>query len=306
MSAPRSETAHGGEPAPDSEPDAAEASRPRTKRRTDGERKPGVKSEPEAEPGVKPEADAGPEPAVEPDARAKPEAAAMPEAGAEGDAAAGTDDPTVEVAPASTAEPTVELGSSARTGEIDDPDTVIPVLPPIRPSAAARTRRVRRLVVLGVAAVVLVAGAVVAGVGAMAARDSGALANKAFVDSPATAEVIGQVTDAVATVYSYDYKSLPASESAAKAVITGKFATDFDRVFEPVKQLAPSQQAVLRTTVRAAGVSQLQGDRARLLMMVDQSGVRGTAKEPTGATARLVVDAQKVAGRWKISEVTPE
>lgn len=294
MSAPRSETAHGGEPAPDSEPDAAEASRPRTKRRTDGERKPGVKSEPEAEPGVKPEADAGPEPAVEPDARAKPEAAAMPEAGAEGDAAAGTDDPTVE------------LGSSARTGEIDDPDTVIPVLPPIRPSAAARTRRVRRLVVLGVAAVVLVAGAVVAGVGAMAARDSGALANKAFVDSPATAEVIGQVTDAVATVYSYDYKSLPASESAAKAVITGKFATDFDRVFEPVKQLAPSQQAVLRTTVRAAGVSQLQGDRARLLMMVDQSGVRGTAKEPTGATARLVVDAQKVAGRWKISEVTPE
>ena len=322
MSAPRSETAPGGEPAPDSEPDAAAASRPRTKRRTDGEQKPGLppvragEVEPEATVasengvGAEPEADAEPRSEAKPDSDPDLDSEAEPDSEAdtaERGPAAGTDaDPTVEVKPVPMAEPTAEPGSSARPAEADDPDPVLPVLPPIRPSAAARARRIRRLVVLGVAAVVLVAATVVTAVGAMAARDSGALSNKAFVDSPATAEVIGQVTDAVATVYSYDYKSLPASESAAKAVITGKFADDFNRVFEPVKQLAPSQQAVLRTTVRAAGVSQLQGDRARLLMMVDQSGVRGAAKEPTGATARLVVDAQKVDGRWKISEVTPE
>ncbi|MBO0851217.1 MAG: hypothetical protein J2P20_17270, partial [Pseudonocardia sp.] len=246
-----------------------------------------------------PDVEARPDADSEPDAEAGPAAERVPTAGSD-------TDPTVELKPASVAEPTVEPGSSGRSVDVDEPDPVLPVLPPIRPSAGARARRLRRLVVLGVAAVVLVAATVVTAVGAMTARDSGALANKAFVNSPDTAEVIGQVTDAVATVYSYDYKSLPANESAAKAVITGQFGQDFSRVFEPVKQLAPSQQAVLRTTVRGAGVSQLQGDRARLLMMVDQSGVRGAAKEPTGATARLVVDAQKIDGRWKISEVTPE
>jgi Mce-associated membrane protein len=62
----------------------------------------------------------------------------------------------------------------------------------------------------------------------------------------------------------------------------------------------------LKSTVPAAAVSLLQGDRARLLMMVDQAGTRGPDKQPTGATARLVVDAVKIGGQWKISEVTPE
>ncbi|WP_445185795.1 hypothetical protein ACTXG6_00655 [Pseudonocardia sp. Cha107L01] len=174
------------------------------------------------------------------------------------------------------------------------------------PDLAADRKRVRLLTGLAVAAVVLVAAAVVAAVGWRSAATSGPRSNEAFVDSAATAEVVGQVTNDMTTVYSYDYTNLPANEAAANAVITGKFATEFPRVFGPVKQLAPQEQAVLKSTVPAAGVILLQGDRARLLMMIDQTGTRGAAKEATGATARLVVDAQKVDGRWKISEVTPE
>jgi Mce-associated membrane protein len=175
-----------------------------------------------------------------------------------------------------------------------------------RPDLTADRKRVRLLTGLAAAAVVLVAAAVVAAVGWRSAATSGPRSNEAFVDSAATAEVVGQVTNDMTTVYSYDYTTLPANEAAANAVITGKFATEFPRVFGPVKQLAPQEQAVLKSTVPAAGVILLQGDRARLLMMIDQTGTRGTAKEATGATARLVVDAQKVDGRWKISEVTPE
>jgi Mce-associated membrane protein len=175
-----------------------------------------------------------------------------------------------------------------------------------RPAASADRKRVRLLTGLAAAAVVLVAAAVVAAVGWRSAATSGPRSNEAFVDSAATAEVVGQVTNDMTTVYSYDYTTLPANEAAANAVITGKFATEFPRVFGPVKQLAPQEQAVLKSTVPAAGVILLQGDRARLLMMIDQTGTRGAAKEATGATARLVVDAQKVDGRWKISEVTPE
>jgi Mce-associated membrane protein len=164
----------------------------------------------------------------------------------------------------------------------------------------------RLLVALAVAAVLLIAASVVLAVGAFTARSSGPLSNQAFVDSADTAEVVGQITNAMITVYSYDYTSLPANEAAAKQVVTGRFAGEFERVFGPVKQLAPQEQAVLKSTVPAAAVSLLQGDRARLLMMVDQAGTRGPDKQPTGATARLVVDAVKIGGQWKISEVTPE
>ncbi|MDT7679131.1 MAG: Mce-associated rane protein [Pseudonocardiales bacterium] len=174
------------------------------------------------------------------------------------------------------------------------------------PDLTADRKRVRLLTGLAAAAVVLVAAAVLTAVGWRSAATSGPRSNEAFVDSAATAEVVGQVTNDMTTVYSYDYTNLPANEAAANAVITGKFATEFPRVFGPVKQLAPQEQAVLKSTVPAAGVILLQGDRARLLMMIDQTGTRGAAKEATGATARLVVDAQKVDGRWKISEVTPE
>jgi Mce-associated membrane protein len=160
--------------------------------------------------------------------------------------------------------------------------------------------------VLATAAAVLVVAAVLLGVAAFTAMSSGGRSNEAFVNAGDTSELVGQVTNAITTVYSYDYQNLPATENAAKDLVTGMFATEFGRVFGPVKQLAPQQQSVLRTTVPAVGVSLLEGDRARLLMMVDQAGVRGPSKAPTGATARLVVDAEKVDGRWKISGVTPE
>jgi Mce-associated membrane protein len=174
------------------------------------------------------------------------------------------------------------------------------------PAGRSDRRRPRLLIGLAGAAVLLVAVAVLLAVGAFTARRSGPLANQAFVDTAATAELVGQVTNAMATVYSYNYATLPANEAAAKAVIIGKFADEFARVFEPVKQLAPQEQAVLKSSVPAAGVLQLQGDRARLLMMVNQAGTRGTDQQPTGATARLVVDAVKVDGQWKIAGVTPE
>jgi Mce-associated membrane protein len=292
-------TGSAGPTAVNSASGAAASTRPRAKRRTEGARKPGAGT-------------ALAERDVE-----RPRAAAAPEAAvpaAESAAAPVEDRPTAEVPSAAQDVP---------QGAVDEPaedEATTPAPRPVRkietaaaaegdlaaPADPADRKRLRLLFGLAGAAVLLVAASVVVGVGAFTARSSGPLANQAFVDSAATAELVGQVTNAMTTVYSYDYTTLSANEAAANGVITGKFATEFPRVFAPVKQLAPQEQAVLKSTVPAAGVIMLQGDRARLLMMVDQTGTRGAAKEPTGATARLVVDAQKVDGRWKIAEVTPE
>jgi Mce-associated membrane protein len=205
--------------------------------------------------------------------------------------------------------PAPEAVAAAAVASVHGPTGTVPVpvvWVPAPADPAAERRRVRLLTSMSVLAVLLVAVCAVFGVAWNSARSSGPMANQAFVDSGATAELVGQVTNAVITVYSYDYTALPANEAAAKAVITGKFGRQFDKVFAPLKRLAPSQMAVVRTTVPAAAVRMLRGDRARLLMMVNQAGTRGPDRQPTGATARLVVDAQYVDGRWKIAEVTPE
>lgn len=176
----------------------------------------------------------------------------------------------------------------------------------IPPSDAGRPLQLRALAIFTLSAILLVAGAVVLAIGNHAARANGPLANRAFLDGSATAEVVAQVTGAIKTVYSYDYTRLDANEAAAKQVITGQFAGDFDKVFAPVKALAPKEQAVLTTTVPAVGVLQLQDDRARLLMMVDQNGTRMGSQPIAGTSARLVAEAQLVDGHWKIAEVTPE
>ncbi|HTK61719.1 MAG TPA: hypothetical protein VL595_05050 [Pseudonocardia sp.] len=164
----------------------------------------------------------------------------------------------------------------------------------------------RRLTALAVAAVLLIAVAVLLAFENHSARANGPLANEAFVDTSSTTEVETEMAAAIKTVYSYDYRSLDANRAAAKEVITGQFAQDFDKVFDAVKQLAPKEQAVMTTDVAATGVLQLKDDRARLLMMVDQKGTKAGSQPIGGASARLVVVAQKVDGHWKIAEVTPE
>lgn len=310
-------------------PPSDEPTRPRPKRRTQGEFRPSSVALAEREAPIRSRDTAAPTAA---DARAVDETA-VDETGI-GQAVIGdpaiertevgdaTDSTTAERAPTATASPTGRMESAAPARAADgnavDADSdagantggdSVPAGVAGREDPGIHTvdrKRVRLLVGLAVAAVLLVAASVLLAVAAFTARESGPLANQAFVDNAATAEVVGQVTHDITIVYSYNYTTLPADEAAANAVITGKFADEFARVFEPVKQLAPQEQAVLKSSVPAAGVLQLQGDRARLLMMVDQAGVRGTDKQPTGATARLIVDAQKVDGQWKIAGVTPE
>lgn len=210
--------------------------------------------------------------------------------------------------PSTEAKPVDEKAMTAPTVEVRPADTEAPIEPDAEPATTAEPdrRRTRLLTALGVVAVLLLAATTLLAVAWYSSRESGPLTNQAFADGARTSELVGQVTNAVVTVYSYDYTTLPENEAAAKAVITGDFTAEFDKTFQPVKDGATKQMTVLNTTVKAASVSQLQGDRARLLMMVDQTGTKGPAKEPTAASSRLAIDALWTDGRWKISGVTPE
>jgi Mce-associated membrane protein len=135
--------------------------------------------------------------------------------------------------------------------------------------------------------------------------ESAAMSNRALLDPARTAEVSGQVRDAVERVFSYDFARLDDNERAAAAMITGPFAADYRRQFARVRQLAPGQQAVVVATVPALAVKLLDGDRAVVVVFIDQQANRGGQAQPLLAAGRLRVTAQRVTGSWKIADVQP-
>jgi Mce-associated membrane protein len=172
---------------------------------------------------------------------------------------------------------------------------------------AAMVRR-RVVPLLAVAAVVLVTVAVVAGIQDARLRGTPAAANTALVDIGTTAEVAGQLTDAIKTVYSFDFARLDENEKAAHDVITPEFAAQYDQLFGEVRTRAPQQQVVMSVTVVKTAVKEITGDRAVLVAFVDQQATRAALdaqSQQLAAAARLTVTGERVDGRWKIAAVTP-
>lgn len=134
---------------------------------------------------------------------------------------------------------------------------------------------------------------------------SAAASNDALVDVATTGQVSGQVRDAVQRVFSYDFARLDDNERAASDVITGPFARDYHQQFARVRELAPPQQAVVLATVPALAVKMLDGDRAIVVVFIDQRANRSGQAQPLLAAGRLTVTAQRVNGSWKIADVEP-
>lgn len=131
-----------------------------------------------------------------------------------------------------------------------------------------------------------------------------AVENTALTDQPATSEVIGEVTSAVNTLFSYNYTNLGKTEQAVPNLLTGNATCQYNLIFKTVQQQAPAQKLVLTTTVVNSAVQMLQGDNARVLLVVDQRDVRATTNQQSETTAAFAVNAtQGSDNRWKISGI---
>lgn len=127
--------------------------------------------------------------------------------------------------------------------------------------------------------------------------------NEALVDTASTAAVSKQIGDAVRTAFSYDHADPAATRTRAQDVLTGNAVQQYNELFAQVERVAPEQRLTFTTTVRAIGVPHLEGDRARLLVFVDQQGVRADTAGRRSGSAQLGISAQRIGGRWKIGEI---
>lgn len=134
-------------------------------------------------------------------------------------------------------------------------------------------------------------------------RYDGPATNHALIDQAATNRVIGDVSDGLDQIFSYSYNDTGATRQAAASVLTGKAAGQYNTLFGQIRQHALAQQLSLTSRVVSAGVTQLDGGRAQLLVFLDQTATRGDTGQTSAAAAQLSIGAQLVGGRWLIADI---
>jgi Mce-associated membrane protein len=214
---------------------------------------------------------------------------------------------TASPAPESTTDVLEAAGRAHPADPADPPQS------PRSPRPVRAPRRIRsplRLVRLlrGTTLLVVVAVLLAAAGGLLYARtaqmrNSDAATNRAVTDAAATQAVLTEVGRAVETIFSYSYRDPAATARAAGQLLAGPAKAEYDQLFVQVTREAPQQRLTLTTRVAAAGVSELRGDRASVLLFLDQSYTYGDGRPARTAAAQLEVTARRDGAQWKITEI---
>jgi Mce-associated membrane protein len=178
-----------------------------------------------------------------------------------------------------------------------------PVVPRWRRWTRAARPRGWRQVAATVAVVVLLLGSGGLLHAAQDLKDPAASGNRALTDSATTDQVVGDVSSTLTQIFGYTPDSTDATEKAARELLAGPAATQYQALFAQIKQNVAAQQLTLTTRVVRAGVVTLTATRARLLVFLDQTAQRAGATATTAA-AQLSVTAEPRNGHWRITELT--
>ncbi|MFH8450789.1 hypothetical protein ACH4CD_16270 [Streptomyces fungicidicus] len=164
-----------------------------------------------------------------------------------------------------------------------------------------RGGRLRGVLLGGVAALLVVGGCGFL-YGAHQLESDGAARNRALTDTKATDRVAGEVGNALARVFSYTPDGTAAAERSARTVLGGRAARQYQDLFGQVRDDLTEQRVTLSTRAVRTGVVELDGDRARLLVFLDQTSRRGDDAATTAA-AQLTVTARLENDRWLIVDL---
>ncbi|RZE14460.1 nuclear transport factor 2 family protein [Streptomyces albidoflavus] len=139
--------------------------------------------------------------------------------------------------------------------------------------------------------------------GAHQLRTTPSAENRALTDTEATTQVGGEVSGGLARIFSYTPGGTAATERSARTVLAGKAARQYEDLFDQVRESLAEQRLTLTTQAVRTGVVELTGDRARLLVFLDQTSHRAKG-DPATAAAQLTVTARLTDGRWRITDLT--
>lgn len=173
------------------------------------------------------------------------------------------------------------------------------------PPSSRRGRSLAVRLVLIVLSAALVAVGVAFLVRTHQLNDQKANSNHALSDANRTSEVIGEVSTALNQVFSYDYRKPEVAQAAAKRWLTGSAPAQYTRLFDQLQKLAPGQKLTFVAKVSVAGVTDLEGSRARLLVFLDQESTRASDGQSSISAAQVRVGAVREGNVWRIDDIHP-
>lgn len=108
---------------------------------------------------------------------------------------------------------------------------------------------------------------------------------------------------AVVPVLSYDYEHLEDDQSAAQALMTGKYREEYDKLFTVLEDNAPQTQTKVSATVIASGIVRASDTRVQVLVFVDRPTTNKLSAEPVVYKDQVTLSMQLVDGEWLVDDM---
>jgi len=108
---------------------------------------------------------------------------------------------------------------------------------------------------------------------------------------------------AAVPLLSYDHESLEADQEAAHEVVTSDYRSDYDDLFEVIKENAPSTQTVVEVDVIASAIVRAGDDRAEILLFVNRPTTNRATTEPVVYKDQVTLTMQRVGEEWLVDDL---
>ena len=163
-----------------------------------------------------------------------------------------------------------------------------------------------KVLVLAIAAVLLACVGAFTGLEWHNTISNPTASNTAYVDTGTTAAVVNDVVNAMQKVLTYTYANPNQTAQDAQNLLTGTAQCQFNELYKTVRSQAPAQKITVTASVdpKNSGVEMIQGDQARLLLMVYQESTRGSNGQQATSEGVLEVGAIKQGDNWKVDNIS--
>ncbi len=122
-------------------------------------------------------------------------------------------------------------------------------------------------------------------------------------DGSAAREAQVAAEQAVVPVLSYDHEHLDADRRAATALMTGRYKSEYDKLFAVLEDNAPRTQTTVTAEVVASGIVRATADRVQVLVFVDRPTTNKLSAEPTVYKDQVTLSMQRVDGEWLVDDL---
>lgn len=136
-----------------------------------------------------------------------------------------------------------------------------------------------------------------------AAQEATGPANRALIDTARTDELLTHAKDVSARLFTYSYADLRKHDAMFVELTTGEFRAKYTELFADIVSQAGDMKLTVTSTVKDAAVRVLTGDRAEVLVFLDQNSTRGDTNATTAAGSMFLVTFTTVDGDWKVSDI---